>query len=556
MNKDNESTRRLNSEEVNRKAKNKKTNASSETQVVDKVSSRNSKTKSKKQKKKFRDKHPRIVTFFKIILLLIVLLIIICAGIVAGAIWGGFDVFDLLGSDYTINMEDLVIEYENSNVYDADGNFICELSAGTKRRVVSLDEMSEYLANAYIAIEDERFYEHSGVDFKRTAAATVTYIVNGGSSSFGGSTITQQVVKNITGDKEDSALRKVKEMIKAFQVEHYLSKDQILELYLNLIFVGGEDVNGVALGAVYYFNKDVSELSLAECAYLAGINHSPNAYQPFKTYDTQEEQDAMTEKIKSRTETVLAKMLELGYITEEEYNSAVAEVEAGLAFSNGDTSTSTEVSYAVEAAIEEIIDQMVEEKEGMTEDLAEIKLYSGGYDIYVTQKTDIQTTLEEELSSSKYAYTSSNGQSSMASMVIIEPSTGYVVAASARNEDGTTQTYLGYYNLTTDMLKQTGSAIKPLAVTSPGLESGLLTASTMFYDGETTFPGDYTPSEWYSGYKGLISMRTATEISSNIPHVKALSTIGFSTGVEFLQSIGFTDVTGDEGLALALRWLY
>ncbi len=127
------------------------------------------------------------------------------------------------------------------------GNPIATLSSGAKRKSVSLDQMSKYLPKAYIAIEDERFYKHSGVDFKRTAAATFSYIIHRGSSSFGGSTITQQVVKNITGDKKDNALRKMKEMAKALQVEHYLSKDQILELYLNLIFVGGEDVNGVAL---------------------------------------------------------------------------------------------------------------------------------------------------------------------------------------------------------------------------------------------------------------------------------------------------------------------
>ena len=555
-------TRRLNTDELNKKTKNKNTKTSSETQVVSKIkddpknkNEKNKKEKNKKdskKKKKFKERHPRIATIFRIILILIILFIIIVAGIVAGAMWGGYDFFELLGEDYSIDIEDLVIQYENSSLYDSEGNYLGDLSSGEKRRTVSLDEMSEYLPKAYIAIEDERFYDHSGVDIKRTAAATFTYIFNGGSSSFGGSTITQQVVKNLTGDKEDTALRKIKEMVKALQVEHYLSKDQILELYLNLIFIGGDDINGVSLGAVYYFNKDVSELSIAECAFMAGINHSPNAYQPFKEYDNQEDKDAMDEKIKSRTKTVLAKMLELGYITEDQYNEAVEEVENGLAFSNGDTTTTTQVSYLTSAAIEQILEQMIEEKGYESKSLAEVQLYSGGYKIYTTEVSSIQTTLETELSSDKYAYTSSSGQSSMASMVIIEPSTGYVVGAAARNEDGTTQTYLGYYNLTTDMLKQTGSSIKPLAVTSLGLESGIITASTMFYDGPTTFPGDYEPEEWYDGWKYLISMRTATAVSSNIPHVKALSTIGFSTGVEFLQKMNFTDVTGDEGLALAL----
>ncbi len=551
-------TKRLNTDELNKKAKNKKTKTSSDTQVVGKINpdakKKNDKgKKDPKKKKKFKERHPRIATILRIILILIILCIIIVAGIIAGAMWGGYDFFELLGDDYQINVEDLAIKYKNSSFYDGDGNYLGELSSGEKRRIVSLDQMSEYLPKAYIAIEDERFYDHSGVDIKRTAAATLTYIFNRGSSSFGGSTITQQVVKNLTGDKEDTALRKVKEMVKALQVEHYLSKDQILELYLNLIFVGGDDINGVSLGAVYYFNKDVKDLSIAECAYMAGINHSPNAYLPFKQYDNPDDKAAMDEKIKSRTKTVLSKMLELGYITNEQYDSAVAEVDAGLAFSNGDTTTTTQVSYLTDAAIEQILQQMIDEKGYESKSLAEIQLYSGGYKIYTTQKSNVQTALEGELGNSKYAaYTSRNGQNPMASMVIIEPSTGYVVGAAARNEDGTTQTFLGYFNLTTDMLKQTGSSIKPLAVTCPGLESGKLTASTMFYDGPTTFPGNYSPKEWYPNWKGLLSMREATAVSSNLPHVKGLSTIGISTGVEFLQKMNFTDVTGEEGLALAL----
>lgn len=552
-------TKRLSTDEVNKKAKSKKTGTSSETQVIgkinpdEKIKDTKKNKKEKEKKKKFKERHPRIATIFRIILILIILCIIIVAGIIAGAMWGGYDFLELLGDDYKINIDDLVIKYENSSFYDADGNYLGELSSGEKRRIVSLEQMSEYLPKAYIAIEDERFYDHSGVDFKRTAAATATYIFNGGKSSFGGSTITQQVVKNLTGDKEDTATRKVKEMVKALQVEHYLSKSQILELYLNLIFVGGEDVNGVSLGAVYYFNKDVKDLSIAECAYLAGINHSPNAYLPFKQYEDQAKKTEMDNKIKDRTKTVLAKMKELGYITEEQYNASVAEVDAGLAFSNGSTATTVQVSYLTDAAIEQILQQMIEEKGYESKSLAEIQLYSGGYKIYTTQKSGIQEILENELGKDKYGnYVSRSGQEPMASMTIIEPTTGNVVGAAGRGEDGSTTTVLGYFNLTTDMLKQTGSSIKPLAVTCPGLESGKLTASTMFYDYSTTFPVNYTPGEWYNGWKYLVSMRYATAYSCNIPHVKALSTIGLQTGVEFLQKMNFTDVTGNEGLAIAL----
>ena len=163
---------------------------------------RKTKTKSKKtdgkvstgKKIKFKDKHPRIATAIKISIIAFILIGIIGAGILVGAFYGVF------GEELKISEEDLVIKYENSTVYDKDGNVIATLSGGTKRKTVSLSEMNEYLPKAYVAIEDERFYEHSGVDIKRTGKAVLTYIFNAGSSSFGGSSITQQLIKNITNE--------------------------------------------------------------------------------------------------------------------------------------------------------------------------------------------------------------------------------------------------------------------------------------------------------------------------------------------------------------------
>ena len=214
-------------------------------------------------------------------------------------------------------------------IVDANGNVIADLSGDEKRKIVTIDEMADYLPKAYVAIEDERFYQHSGVDFKRTAGAIYKTIT--GNSSFGGSTITQQLVKNITNDKEQSGmqgiLRKIKEWAKAYQVERMISKDQILELYLNILFVGSNNLHGVELGAKYYFNKSAKDLDLAECAFMAGINSSPNSYDP---YDTEKDN---TEKIKDKTKVVLNKMKELGYIEkQEDYDTAVAKVDAGLPF--------------------------------------------------------------------------------------------------------------------------------------------------------------------------------------------------------------------------------
>ena len=200
----------------------------------------------KGNKVKFKDKHPKAALGIKIGLIVLVLVLIIGAGVLAGAFFGVF------GEELKIDVSMLKVGDENSIVYDADGQQIAVLSGGTKRKSISLSDMSEYLPKAYVAIEDERFYKHSGIDIMRTARATFNYIIHLGKSSFGGSTITQQVVKNITQEKERTALagvmRKVKEISKSIQVENVLSKDQILELYLNLIFVGGDDVNGVELG--------------------------------------------------------------------------------------------------------------------------------------------------------------------------------------------------------------------------------------------------------------------------------------------------------------------
>ena len=533
-------------------------------------------SKSKKGKKvKFKDKHPKAAKAIKITILVLLLLIIVGSGILVGAFVGIF------GDELKIDESMLKVGYENSTVYDADGNLIATLSGGTKRKSVSLSEMSEYLPKAYVAIEDERFYEHSGIDIGRTLYATVTYVLNGGNSSFGGSTITQQVIKNITQEKDRSSLagvvRKVKEISKAIQVEQYLSKDQILELYLNLIFVGGDDINGVELGSVYYFNKSSKDLSIAECAYMAGINHSPNAYKPFKDYSGEENGEQkkadMVAKINKRTKTVLGKMLEVGYITEDQYNDSIKEVDEGLKFEQGESASVTvDVSYLTEAAIDQILDQILEANEDMDRSAAEMYLYSSGLKIYTTQKTDIQTVLEEEIvkekyiTSTKYTDKDENGESitliqySTPTMVIIDHTTGHVVAAASATgdkENRTAKTKLGYFNIPTKIKKQTGSSMKPISVIAPGLETGTITGATVYIDQPTTWgtgANAYSPKN-YDGYnRFFVNMRTAVSVSANIPHVKALSNIGTESAVDFCESVGLPKFES-EGLSLALGGL-
>lgn len=248
------------------------------------------------RKKKNKKEHPKLMIAIKIFIIIFLLLAVIGAGIVAGMFFG------LFGTDFEIDKSALKIDKSNTVVIDeATGELLADLSADEKRKIIKLEDMADYLPKAYIAIEDERFYKHSGVDFKRTAGAIVHTLM--GNSSYGGSTITQQLVKNITKDDESKGMagimRKVKEWAKAYQVERMISKEQILELYLNILYIGKEgNLHGVELGAQYYFNKSAKDLDLAECAYLAGINSSPNYYNPYSLSSENDTEEKRAERYK------------------------------------------------------------------------------------------------------------------------------------------------------------------------------------------------------------------------------------------------------------------
>ena len=383
----------------------------------------NQNKESKSKKKGFWKRHTKLAKFIKILIAIILLLFIVGVGIIVA----------IFNSDqWNMTEKDLTYDNINTTIYDADGNEIANLAGAERRKVVPLSEIPKHLQDAYISIEDERFEKHHGVDIKRTLAVTVKYILHrGSSSSGGGSTITQQTVKNFMNDKDDSGLggikRKVREMSRAIKLEKQLSKSQILELYLNLIFVGGPGIHGVELGSQYYFNKSVKDLDLAECAFLAGINNAPNSYNPFEEKDN-------SELIKKRTKTVLAKMKELGKITEEEYNSAKEEVEAGLKFEQGTTTTNVSMSYLARAAFNQVVKDYAKEKE-IDEKTAASLIEGKGYKIYTTQNSSIQANLEEVYRSGDYVYPGNKKDSdgnlinehTQSAMVVIDHKTGYVV---------------------------------------------------------------------------------------------------------------------------------
>jgi len=487
------------------------------------------------------------------ILLALVVLIIIGAGICAGLIVG-------LSTKYAITEEELIINLSNSIVVDSKEQQIAILSGTENRKILSKSEMGKYLPEAFIAIEDKRFEEHHGVDILRTGKAMLSFIFNMGESSVGGgSTITQQLVKNITNEKDarglEGALRKVKEMIRAYQVENILSKDQILEMYMNIIFLGG-NVHGVGMASQYYFSKDAADLSLAESAFIAGITNGPNGYDPFGKTDR-------TEKIKKRTNLVLSFMKEQGKITEEEYNVAVQEVEAGLKFKEGTIIDKESYSSHTEALINQIINQLVTEK-GMDREYAETYLLSNGFTIYSTEVDTIQAALEKEYAQTKYQVKTTvtkkvDGvnkkvkEAAQSAMVVIDHKTGYVVGAvGALGDKGA-----GNLNRVTQITRQPGSSIKPIAVYGPALQEELITASSVYDDVPVKY-GTWTPKNAYSGYKGLSNMRQAIRVSTNTVAVQLLDDLKPEKSLEYLRKLGVTSMnsTKDNNLSLALGGIY
>ena len=437
----------------------------------------------------------------------------------------------------------------NSIIVDSNGTTIATLGSERINKNVSLSELPENLKDAYIAIEDKRFYNHHGVDVRRTASAAFSYILHAGSSSFGGSTITQQLVKNITGDNQTSIIRKVKEWIKAFELELFSSKEEILQTYLNIIYVG-PNIYGVEMGAQYYFSKSATNLSLAECAFLAGINNTPNSYNPFGDTDN-------SEKISNRTNTVLKTMLEQNYINEDEYNSAIAEVSSGLNFKKGDISSESDgvYSYHTDAVISEVLSD-ISDKKKIDSDFATNYLYMAGLTIHSTQDSNIQTIMETEFEKNKHIITN-NGSTSQASMVIMDHSTGYVVGCVGGL--GKKDTVRGF-NRATQSLRQNGSAGKPLSVLVPAIDKNIITASSIYDDTKSEFMNTtneiYSPRDNDNHYLGNITVRRAIESSQNIPFVRIMEQVTPKTSIKYLEKMGISTLTDkDDNLALALGGL-
>lgn len=418
-----------------------------------------------------------------------------------------------------------------------------QIQTASNRIWIDSDKIPQIMKDAMVSIEDERFYKHHGVDIKRTLGATMHFAlakIGIGSASYGGSTITQQVIKNITSEKEVTATRKIKEMMRAIALENQLSKDEILTLYLNIVYFAN-NCNGVEAASNAYFAKEASELTLAEAASIAGITQYPSEYDPYVHPD---------KNIEKRN-TVLKKMNELGYITETEYNEAAS---SDLVVNNAYKENGMRISsYFVDQVITDVIADL-QTKKGYSLDFATQQVYNGGLKIYSTVDVNVQRILEDV-----YYNTTGfprTGKGAQSAMVIIDPYTGQIKGLMGGLGE---KTDVRGFNRASQAMRQPGSSIKPLSVYGPAVDLGKITEATIVVDEEITIGSDkWKPKNSYNEFYGPMTVREALARSSNIPAVKVLDMVGISTSYGYLQNkfhLGYLNEDDKNFSSLALGGL-
>ena len=385
---------------------------------------------------------------------------------------------------------------------------------------VESHEISDVMKDAIVSIEDERFYSHNGVDIKRTMAAIIDFGMSKlgfGESDFGGSSITQQMIKNITNEKDRTAARKIKEIMRAVAVEKVLSKEEILTMYLNVIPFGNNCL-GVEAAAKFYFDKPASELNLTESSLLAGLPQAPSAFNPLRN----------PESALDKRNKVLKKMYDLKKITKEEYEEAINSdlgLQGAHRFDNFNV-----YSYFVDAVISDVKSDLMTQY-GYTDEFAEKMVLSGGLAIHSTMDPEIQSAMEEVFENNKnFSIVPSDIQSAM---TIIDPSTGEIkgiVGGRGVKEQSRS------LNRATQSSRQPGSAIKPLSVYAPAIDLNKITPMTRVKDEKITIK-DWSPKNSYTGYKGVMTVEKAVEISANIPAIKILKDeVGITSSYDYAKN--------------------
>jgi len=491
---------------------------------LDSIRANQNQRQNKKEKKALKRKHSRsrrglpfriFVNFLKVF---IILILVVSAALMY---WSYKQVDFTFGDDLeNINMK------LSSTIYIDDGlggyREYEQFKSSDKRIWVSIDEVPQYMKDAFVAIEDQRFYKHKGVDIKRTLGAVLNVFVKG-DSSYGGSTITQQLVKNITNDKERTNSRKIREMSRALVLETKMSKDEILELYMNSIYLS-QGVHGVQAAANLYFGKDVDKLSLAQSASIAGITQYPTTYDPFINPDNNREKQL----------TVLGKMLELGFISPDEYDAAVNEK---LVFNDPDDEdtklqqSDSTLSYFSDHIFEQAKKDLMKEFE-YTEQYAEQLLFNGGLKIYSTMDPDIQSIAEDYYENAANFPKFPGPDTPQSAVIVTDPATGQlkaIVGGRGQKEDARV------LNRATQSKRQPGSTIKPIAAYAPALEENVINLST-YIDNSPIKIGNWTPSNANGRFSGPVPVKTAVSWSYNMPAIRTVQALTVDKSFDYLKN--------------------
>lgn len=430
-------------------------------------------------------------------------------------------------NDFTLNQSS-IIYYKDPN---GDYQKLTTVKSSENRIWIDGDQIPQHMKDALVAIEDKRFYTHKGVDWFRTAHAALNMFTGG--STFGGSTITQQLIKNLTQQDDITVQRKLLEIFQALDLEKNYDKDEILEYYLNAVYFG-EGCYGVQTAAQTYFGKDAKDLSVAEAASIVGITNLPTYYDPFYS----------VENNKERQENVLREMYKQGYLKKAEYEEAKNEE---LDFVRGENSPSTSnvYSYYEEVVLSDVIGDLAKAK-GISRNAASQLVHNAGYEIYACIDKDIQAKVDAiytdpEKLPKTYGSTKSQLQSAI---VIIDQATGEIKALRGGTGDKTINYGL---NRATGTTRPPGSSIKPIAVYGPAVEYGLISPSTLVLDKDEKHV-QLTHTSWYPknsppGYDGIITITTALQKSKNTVAAQIVDKLTPSASLEFLRSrLGVTSL--------------
>ena len=453
-------------------------------------------------------------------------------------------VFAIIKNTPPLDVQSVLNLSEPSRLYDSSGEYMDNLPTEQLREKVDSENIPQELKDAFVSIEDERFYEHNGVDIKRILGALVAdvkYFITGSGGLQGASTMTQQLIKNTLLTNEVKIERKVREMYLSIKLEQSLNKDQILTAYLNTIPMGGK-IYGVQAASQYFFNKNVDELSLVQCAYLAGLTQAPTTYSAFNPANEE------NNRYIPRTLSVLAKMLEHGKVSQEDYAVAVELVKNNdFSFQSGEVTYTLNYEWFSYPVLSQVKDDLKEKYKYTDEEINKL-LVNGGLKIYTTMDRELQDNTQAILNErsnllvdgSKEPVDDNGVPLLQASAVIMDNTTGEVKAMVGGRGNQPAQSLNRAYNA----LRSIGSSTKPLTAYGPALDTKVMTAATPLDDAPlpssiaNQYGSDYNPNNHDFVMEGYISMREALVESKNITSVYTTHTVGMNTALSYGEKLG------------------